>query len=154
MNAPFRDAHVGFGAIHRRVIFFGLVALFVLQTGMTWTLSTDVDDPDAHFSTAAYRGRALYQAFNCTACHQLYGLGGYMGPDLTNVTSDPDKGRAFAKGLILHGTTRMPALGLTDTQADDIVAYLEAVAATGTYPVRSLDLTPWGTYTQMTHAQE
>jgi hypothetical protein len=40
-----------------------------------------------------------------------------------------------------------------DEQADDLVAFLEAVAATGTYPVRNMDLTAWGTYREM-HTDE
>ena len=64
---------------------------------------------------AGYRlVRTLFNQFNCTACHQFYGLGGYMGPDLTNVTAD--QGAAFAKALIMHGSARMPALGVSPAE--------------------------------------
>ena len=33
--------------------------------------------------------------------------------------------------------------------AGDIVAFLQAVDATGTHPIRHIDLTPWGTYRSM-----
>lgn len=138
-----------FGARHRRAIFFVLVALFVGQSTVTYTTATAVSDARAIYDAAATRGAQLYRDFNCTACHQFYGLGGYMGPDLTNVTSAPGKGPDFAKGIILHGTQRMPALGLTPQQADDIVAFLQAVDVTGTHPIRHIDLTPWGTYRSM-----
>ena len=32
-------------------------------------------------------GRIVWQKNNCQSCHQLYGLGGYLGPDLTNEMS-------------------------------------------------------------------
>lgn len=134
---------------HRRLLFFGLVGLFVVQTGLTWTSSTHVAEGRGTLDEAARRGRQLYQEFNCMACHQFYGLGGYMGPDLTNVTRAEGRGAAYAKGIILHGTERMPALGVNAAQADDLVAYLDAWAASGTYPVRAMNLTPWGTYREM-----
>jgi nitric oxide reductase subunit C len=139
----------GLRTSHRRLIFFVLVALFVVQTGLTWTSSTEVVAGKGTLDAAAYRGRQLYQDFNCTACHQFYGLGGYMGPDLTNVTRAKGKGRDYSIGIILHGTERMPALGVSAAEADDLVAYLDAWAASGTYPVRALNLTPWGTYLEM-----
>jgi len=139
----------GWRAVHRRLLFFGLVVLFVVQTGLTWTSSTRVAEGRGTLDEAARRGRQVYQEFNCTACHQFYGLGGYMGPDLTQVTRAEGKGPAYAKGIILHGTERMPALGVSAAQADDLVAYLDAWAASGTYPVRAVNLTPWGTYREM-----
>ncbi len=139
----------GLHSVHRRLIFFVLVALFIVQTGLTWSSSTKVITGHGSLNAAAYRGRQLYQEFNCTACHQFYGLGGYMGPDLTNVTRTSGKGATYAKGIILHGTERMPALGISPSQADDLIAYLEAWAASGTYPVRAVNLTPWGTYREM-----
>lgn len=143
MSAP------AFTARHRRMIFFVLVALFGVASAITYTSATGVRDTRATYGEEATRGAQLYRDFNCTACHQFYGLGGYMGPDLTNVISAPGKGAAFAKGIILHGTERMPALGLTPQQAQDIVAFLEAVDATGTHPIRHIELTPWGTYRSM-----
>jgi nitric oxide reductase subunit C len=137
--------HMGY----RRSIFFMLVSLSAVQSALTWTTSTEVRDSRAVFNPAAQRGAQWYREFNCTACHQFYGLGGYMGPDLTNVIIAPGKGPAFAKGILLHGTQRMPPMGLSPEQADDLVAYLSAAAATGEYPFRSMELTPWGTYQQM-----
>jgi nitric oxide reductase subunit C len=136
-----------FGPLHRRLIFFSLSGLFVLQTFLTWSTSTAVPEGMGTMDEQALRGRTLFNQFNCTACHQFYGLGGYMGPDLTNVTSE--KGAAFAKALIMHGSATMPALGVSDAQADDLVAYLEAMAASGTYPIRSFNPTPYGTYKEM-----
>lgn len=138
-----------FGAQHRRVIYLLLVLLAIAQSAMTYTTATTVREPKAAYDAAAQRGALWYREFNCTACHQFYGLGGYMGPDLTNVVSAPGKGEDFARGIILHGTQRMPALGVTAAQADDLVAFLRAVDATGTHPIRHVDLTPWGTYRSM-----
>jgi nitric oxide reductase subunit C len=142
-------ANVGPGAVQRRLIYFGLIALFMVQTALTWTRSTEVPPGLGTLNETAQQGRQLFLDFNCTACHQFYGLGGHMGPDLTNVTRTTGKGAAYARGIILHGTERMPMLGVTPEQADAIVAYLEAWASSGTYPVRGFNPTPYGTYLEM-----
>ncbi|QQS72708.1 MAG: cytochrome c [Flavobacteriales bacterium] len=139
----------GVGVRQRRTVYFILIGLFVLQSGLIYTVSTEASSPAAELNASARRGEALYREFNCTACHQFYGLGGHMGPDLTNVAIAQGKGPEYARAFILHGSGRMPMLGVSKEQADDLVAFLEAVAATGTYPIRNLDLTPWGTYQQM-----
>ena len=139
----------GVGVRQRRTVCFVLIGLFILQTGLTYTVSTEAPIPAAELNASAQRGESLYREFNCTACHQFYGLGGYMGPDLTNVTITKGKGPEYARAFIIHGSGRMPALGVSKEQADDLVAFLEAVAATGTYPIRNVDLTPWGTYREM-----
>jgi nitric oxide reductase subunit C len=143
----------GFGVHRLRFVYFGLIGLFIAQSGLTYTTGTEVPKEAALLSEQARHGEALYREFNCTACHQFYGLGGYMGPDLTNVISTEGKGSVYAKAFILHGSGRMPALGVSEEQADDLVAFLEAVAATGTYPIRNMDLTAWGTYREM-HTDE
>jgi len=89
-------------------------------------------------------GMRVWQESNCVGCHQLYGLGGYMGPDLTNAHGDlgPERIRTFVR----YGTGRMPAHALDDRALNDLVAFLawvdrsgrsrvpaEAVHWTGTY---------------------
>lgn len=142
-------ADTGFSALHRRLLYFGLIALFIVQSAITWSSATVVNEGLGTLNPMARKGRQLFLEFNCTACHQFYGLGGHMGPDLTNVTRTPGKGSMYARGIVLHGTERMPRLGVTPEQADAIVAYLEAWAASGTYPVRDFNPTYYGTYLEM-----
>ena len=92
------------------------------------------------------RGVEVYQQYNCVACHQFYGLGGYMGPDLTNVVSN--RGEAVARAFIAAGTTTMPNLGLTSEEIDAVVAYLAFVDKTGTYPPENFDVRWFGTVDQ------
>lgn len=93
---------------------------------------------------AAMRGRSLWQVHNCQACHQLFGLGGYMGPDLTNVAQDrdPDRLRAF----IRYGTGRMPAHPLDDTDIDALIAFLALVDRHGSSRVPPEHVHWSGTY--------
>ena len=92
------------------------------------------------------QGALVYQKYNCVACHQFYGLGGYMGPDLTNVVSK--RGEAVARAFIVAGTATMPNLGLASDEIDAVVAYLAFVDKTGTYPAENFDVQWFGTVEQ------
>lgn len=80
----------------------------------------------------ALQGQRLWQRYNCNSCHQLYGLGGYLGPDLTNEMSRrrPD----FVKAMINAGSGSMPAFQLSAPDQDALLEFLRAVDATGHYP--------------------
>ena len=97
-------------------------------------------------SAEARHGQDLFQQNNCIACHQFYGLGGYMGPDLTNVISNG--GPAYAKAFIVAGTRAMPNYGFTPEEADALVEYLKFVDQTGTYPAKDYEVTWFGAVTQ------
>jgi nitric oxide reductase subunit C len=97
-----------------------------------------------HANALAADGKLLYQKHNCQACHQIYGLGGYMGPDLTNVISTPGKGRAYAAAFLRNGTDRMPNFHLSQHDVDALTEYLALVDATGTSPIRNYRTTWYG----------
>lgn len=97
-------------------------------------------------SEQARHGQQLFQEYNCIACHQFYGLGGYMGPDLTNVVSK--RGEAYARAFMQAGTERMPNFGLSDAELDSLVAYLAFVDTTGTYPAEDYEINWYGTVVQ------
>lgn len=125
--------------------FFGLLcAAFAVYSAYVYTAGTRA--PHQTTATVQVRaGQAIFQRENCIACHQFYGLGGYMGPDLTNVATAPDKGAAYARAFIESGTERMPDLGLSDSQVDAVVAFLEFVGATENYPPEKPRMTWYGT---------
>ncbi len=91
----------------------------------------------------ARSGQVLFQKHNCIACHQFYGLGGYMGPDLTNVISN--KGSPYARAFLMSGTQRMPNFNLNETELDEMVAFLEFVDTTGRYPASEYRINWFGT---------
>ncbi len=68
-----------------------------------------------------------------------------MGPDLTNVISDPDKGGAYARAFLESGTERMPDYGFGQSEIDDLIQFLEFVDATGQYPPQQPELRWYGT---------
>lgn len=121
-----------------------LCAAFFAYSAYVYTAGTRVAQPVA-YTDVAREGQRLFQRNNCIACHQFYGLGGYMGPDLTNVMSSPGKGRLYARALMTAGTARMPDFDLSAGELDALVAFLEYVDASGTYPAEAYELRWYGT---------
>lgn len=81
-------------------------------------------------------GKQLYQQYNCQSCHQLYGLGGYLGPDLTTAYSDKHRGEAYMKAMLQSGGNRMPDFNFSKTEIEHLIAYLKYVDSTAT-PLRT-----------------
>ena len=97
-----------------------LVVAFGVQTTLVYT-----DERQDPLSEDALRGRTLWHQNACQVCHQLYGQGGFLGPDLTNAASRVDASRL--ESLLTVGSGQMPAYRFTDEQIADLAAYLEAL---------------------------
>ena len=96
--------------------------------------NTDGYIASENLSPEAVRGQQLFQSNRCWSCHQLYGLGGYLGPDLTNVYSDEKKGPLYIKAFLNSGVMSMPQFHFDEAEKDAIVEYLKQVDQTGIYP--------------------
>ncbi len=77
----------------------------------------------------AAAGRRIWHRNNCQSCHQLYGFGGFLGPDLTNAASRLAPQR-FVR-LLNEGSGRMPAFDLSVDEAAAVMAFLWAMDETG-----------------------
>ncbi len=119
-----------------------LCLAFIPYSVYVYTLGTEAPHMTP-MGDEARSGQALFQKHNCIACHQFYGLGGYMGPDLTNVISN--KGSPYARAFLMSGTQRMPNFNLNETELDEMVAFLEFVDTTGRYPASEYRINWFGT---------
>ncbi|MEW6713214.1 MAG: cytochrome c, partial [Candidatus Riflebacteria bacterium] len=83
------------------------------------------------------RSAAFYEwrKHNCAACHAVFGLGGHLGPDLTNVISR--RPAEYIKAVLQNGMPGMPAFNLTDSEMDSILYYLTLINQEGVYPLQS-----------------
>lgn len=91
-------------------------------------------------------GKLIWQKYNCNACHQVYGLGGYLGPDVTNTYSI--KGAAYIQAFLKSGTTIMPDLHLTEREIKDLTAFLKTIDASGKSDPKTFILNYDGTIEQ------
>ena len=134
--------------VTRRIIFWALIVLFVIHSLLVFTIGTNKDCGEKFMTEDAQNGKLLFQKYNCTACHQLYGLGGYMGQDLTNVMSKQGLGELYVRAFLQGGTQRMPNFHLSEEELKSLVAYLKYVDKTGISPVKKFEINYDGTITQ------
>lgn len=131
---------------HKPQPVFGL-GLFILGLLiMSWQLVLPASAGSLHQS--AEEGAQIYQQ-SCQACHSI-GKGDMVGPDLQGVTqrrdtawlvqfiTQPDvvlaSGDTVAQELLQKYGVPMPNLGITDAQAQSLIAYLEAPDAVAAAP--------------------
>ncbi len=95
--------------------------------------------PVQYLSDNALKGETLWQENNCIACHQFYGLGGYLGPDLTNIISNPKKGADYAKAFFNSGIKSMPKFNFSEKEKKLLASFLKEVDQTGFYPNRDVE---------------
>ena len=113
-----------------RITYVSLCILFIWYTLSIY--SGAKEERAENFDTKkAASGRLVWQKYNCQACHQLYGLGGYLGPDLTNVYSAKNKGEEYINALIKSGTKQMPGFHLTALEMEQLMEFLRSTDASG-----------------------
>ena len=121
-----------------RTILFLLLSIFCVYNVNIYLGSTSRSSI-SFMSESALKGEKLWQENNCTACHQLYGLGGYLGPDLTNIISNPLKGRVYAKVFFNSGIKSMPKFNFTEDEKNHLLDFLTHVDSSGYYPNKKVD---------------
>jgi nitric oxide reductase subunit C len=118
------------------------IALAVASTSGWKTNHSMVNEIAVASEPSTVRGKALWQRENCVVCHSIYGLGGHIGPDLTNVYSK--KGSQYFRALITHGNGKMPSFYFSEPELQDLEAYFQYIDSLGTYPLKSAIEQPFG----------
>ncbi len=113
-------------------IFFVLMVIYAFCNKEIYTEKANYKN--FKLSDKALKGEKLWLENNCNACHQLYGLGGYLGPDLTNVCSAPGKSEEFIKVMMISGVKSMPKFEFSSEEQDVLFQFLKEVDKTGYYP--------------------
>ena len=110
------------------LVYLTLVMFFLFYTWNLYQLPVSEKDN----TNSVMEGKRVWQQKNCNACHQIYGLGGFLGPDLTNAYSSQGKGPEYIKAFIQNGTVTMPAFQLTEKEVNSLLAFLQHADASGT----------------------
>jgi nitric oxide reductase subunit C len=112
--------------MQKLLIFLVLFVAYIIYSVIVYTSGTE----GLVSNEKAAEGKLVFQKYNCSACHQLYGLGGYLGPDLTTLMSTKGKGGMYAMAILKTGTQRMPDFHLKDSEIDALVEFLKYVDRT------------------------
>ncbi len=126
-------------------IFIFLFSAFAAYSYIVY-ISSDKGNKEGTPDKHVIAGWKTWQDKNCQSCHQLYGLGGYMGPDLTNIVSQPGRNTAYLLSFIKHGSDKMPDFELNETQSGDLVSFLAWVDKSGKSKVREDQVNWSGNY--------
>jgi nitric oxide reductase subunit C len=62
----------------------------------------------------------------------LYGLGGYLGPDLTNIYSRSSGNEHYIRGIVKSGVKQMPAFKISEDEMKALLQFLKNVDQSGT----------------------
>lgn len=109
--------------------FLAVACSFFVQAALVWTNAGDRPGSTVALSSNAREGQTIFRSHGCQSCHALFGMGGFLGPDLTNAARRVPPAR-FAE-LLQDGSGPMPAYHLDGLQRAAVFAYLEAINATG-----------------------
>lgn len=124
---------------HKALLFTALCVSFISYSAYIYNdITTQAEKPDR----LADEGKKVWQEKNCIACHQIYQLGGYLGPDLTNTFSE--KGPEYIKVFIQNGTAVMPSFDLTARETEALLAYMKQIDASGSADPRTFSVSPNG----------
>ena len=116
-------------------IYICLFALFISYTIIIYTSPLFLKEGSKLSPNLASEGRLIWQKYNCQSCHQLYSLGGYLGPDLTNHLSK-ENGELILKNIVQSGTGAMPKFTLTEDEMLNLIEFLKYTNETGIADLR------------------
>ena len=135
-----------------RLVYLLLLAGFLGYTGFVYQSEVPAGKTTANHEQVL-AGKMLWQQHNCSSCHQLYGLGGYLGPDLTNVLSAKGKGKAYAAAIMTSGTSVMPDFHLKPEEINALLAFLEHTDQSGRASVHGFKMEVNGSITPVTREE-
>lgn len=109
-----------------------LIGVFSIYNFVIYTSKTAYKT--VQLSEKAIKGENIWLQNNCNSCHQIYGLGGYLGPDITNVYSKQGKGENYIKTIVNSGIKSMPKFNFSEVEKDQLVQFFKEIDQTGHYP--------------------
>jgi nitric oxide reductase subunit C len=119
----------------RRIMLVSLVGIFLTQT---WLVYSDPAGRNTPLSAQAVLGSKVWHRHNCQACHQIYGFGGFLGPDVTNVAARLGDAEGSVEALaerlatvLTTGSERMPAFHLEPEDRLALATFFVELSETG-----------------------
>ena len=123
-------------------IFSFLVISFLIYSTFIYS---NLPFKSIEVSEQVVKGKEVWQRYNCNSCHQIYGLGGFLGPDLTNIYSK--RPVEYIKAFLLGGTVVMPKFNLSDTEINCLISFFKNIDSTGSADPNKIILNLDGTIT-------
>ncbi len=134
----------------RNLFIYGSLFFFVVLVILTIDTMAKVDKRAPVITAEVDAGKKVWHKYDCIGCHTILGNGSYFAPDMTKVTER--KPKEYLKRFILdpkaiNPKASMPKLGLTEKEADNLIAFLEWISKVDTnkWPPKPILATVGGT---------
>jgi ubiquinol-cytochrome c reductase cytochrome b subunit len=99
--------------------------------------------PASESNTLVQEGQRIYREINCSYCHSIRGVGGAVGPDLTNIGAklSAEQLRQYLQSpSAMAPNTLHPKLQFSPEELRALVAYLSTLSAQVTYTTQAPNL--------------
>lgn len=128
------------------IILFCILCICFLTYSFSIYLQPVFKKQDASIDiNKAVNGRLVWQKYNCQSCHQIYGLGGYLGPDLTNIMSAKGKGEQLVRAYIYTGNETMPSYShMPENEIVNMLEFLKQADKSGSADYRTFEVSYTG----------
>ncbi len=112
----------------KNLFIYGSLLCFAALVALTIDTMGKLDSRAPQITEQINAGKKVWHKYDCIGCHTILGNGSYFAPDLTKTTVRKPKG--YLKKFLLNpraikATAVMPRLGLSEKEADDLIALLE-----------------------------
>jgi len=85
--------------------------------------NSEFDNSTNKVSHDVILGRKIWLKNGCVSCHSIYGLGGFLGPDLTEVSGRRDG--EYIRQMILNGGDKMPAFHFHEGEINSLLSFFQ-----------------------------
>jgi len=119
----------------RNLFIFGSLFFFSIFIYLTVDTMKAVDRRAPEITEEVNQGKMLWHKYDCIGCHTILGNGSYFAPDLTKITVNKPEG--YVKKFLVNprkvkSTAAMPVLGITEEEAEKLVAFLDWISKVDT----------------------
>jgi nitric oxide reductase subunit C len=119
----------------KNLFIFGSLFFFVVLVILTVDTMGKLDQRAPEITEEVNAGKKIWHKYDCIGCHTILGNGSYFAPDMTKAAER--KPKEYLKKFVLNPKAvnpkaAMPKLGLTEKEADELMAFLEWIARVDT----------------------
>ncbi len=119
----------------RNLFIVGSLFFFAIFIAMTVDTVGKLDSRAPEITQAVADGKMAWHKYDCIGCHTILGNGTYFAPDVTKVAAR--KPKSYLKQFLMDpkgvkGDAVMPTLGISPTEADNLIAFLDWISKVDT----------------------
>lgn len=112
----------------KNLFIYGSLFCFLVLVILTIDTMGKLDQRAPEITEKVAAGKKVWHKYDCIGCHTILGNGSYFAPDMTKATER--KPKEYLKKFLLDPRaikqdSAMPKLGLSEEEADSLIAFLE-----------------------------